>query len=91
MLTIQFSPREELILPRSLGVALGLREGERVDVQPRDGFLWFRRLHSRPVARPLTDLTHIISSSLPIGSVDIEMYMDKHGYEQTDARTDLWQ
>jgi hypothetical protein len=89
MLTIQFSPKEELILPRSLGLALGLREGERVDVQPRDGFLWFRRLPAKLAARPLTDLANIITTSLPVGSVDIEMTMDKHGYEQIDGRATL--
>jgi len=89
MLTIQFSPKEELILPRSLGLALGLREGERMDVQPRDGFLWFRRLPAKPTTRPLTDLANIITTSLPVGSVDIEMIMDKHGYEQIDGRATL--
>ena len=34
---------------------------------------------------PLTDLSRIVSSSLPVNSVDVEVYMDKHGYEQVDG------
>jgi protein-tyrosine phosphatase len=37
----------------------------------------------------LTDLAQIITSSRPVGSVDMEALMDRHGYEQIDGRFDL--
>ncbi len=89
MVTVRFSKREYLILPESLGRTLGLREGDRVEVQRQDNILRFRR---RDVVRspgPLTDLARIVSSSRPVGSVDVERFMDKHGYEQIYGRSDL--
>ncbi len=88
MVTVRFSKSKELILPRSLGESLGLREGDRVQVQRQDDVL---RLHrGSPTAGidstfspgPLTDLAKVISSSHSVGSVNIEQYMNKHGYEQ---------
>ena len=89
MVTVRFSTRQELILPQSLGKALGLHEGDRVEVQPHGDVLCFQRKNRVRFSRPLTDLTKIVSSSRPIGSVDIEKYMDRHGYEQVDARLAL--
>ena len=89
MITVRFSKREELILPESLGHALGLREGDRVEVQRQDNVLRLQRRDMVRSSRPLTDLTRIISSSRPIGSVDVERYMDQHGYEQVYDRSDL--
>ncbi len=89
MVTVRFSKKEYLILPESLGRTLGLREGDRVEVQRQDNILRFRR---RDVVRspgPLTDLARIVSSSRPVGSVDVERFMDKHGYEQIYGRSDL--
>ena len=88
MITIRFSKNKELILPRSLGETLGLREGDRVQVQRQDDVLQLQRrvtTSGRDVTfspGPLTDLAKIISSSRSVGSVNIEQYMDKHGYEQ---------
>lgn len=87
MVTIRFSKREDLILPKTLGEDLGLREGDRVEVRRQDNVLQLQRkekgiLHS---SEPLTDLAKIISSSRPVGSVNIERYMDRHGYEQIHA------
>jgi len=89
MVTIRFSKREELILPESLGRALGLREGDHVEVQRQDNILWFRRRDRIRLPGPLTDLAGIVSSSQPVGSVDVERYMDKHGYEQIYGRSDF--
>jgi len=88
MVTVRFSKKEELILPESLGRALGLREGDRVEVQQQDNTLRFQRRDAVPSPGPLTDLTSIVSSSQPVGSVDVERYMDKHGYEQVYGRSD---
>ncbi len=66
----------ELILPESLGHDLGLREGDRVQVQGQDSVLWLRRRDASS-PEPLTDLSRIISSSLPANSVDVESYMNK--------------
>ena len=87
MVTVRFSKREELILPESLGRDLGLREGDRVEVQRQDNVLWFQRRDVELSSGPLTDLTRIVSSSRPVGSVDVERYMDRHGYEQIYGRS----
>jgi bifunctional DNA-binding transcriptional regulator/antitoxin component of YhaV-PrlF toxin-antitoxin module len=78
MVTVRFSKREELILPESLGRDLGLREGDRVEVQRQDNVLWFQRRDVELSSGPLTDLARIVSSSRPVGSVDVERYMDQH-------------
>ena len=83
MITVRFCKNEELILPETLGRSLGLREGDRVKVRRRDGVL---RIQRHP--GPLTDLARVVSSSLPVGSADVERYMDRHGHEQTDGRSD---
>jgi len=119
MVTVRFSKNKELILPRSLGETLGLREGDRVQIQRQDDVLQLQRRvttsgrdttplafensHSdgTPLAfenshsdgtlppGPLTNLAKIISSSRSVGSVNIEAYMDKHGYEQVYDRVDF--
>ena len=83
MVTIKFSNKQELVLPQWLGETLGLREGDRVEVQQHEDVL---QLRPEPYVSPgpLTDIAHIITSSHPVGSVDIAPYMDKHGYEQLD-------
>lgn len=87
MVTVRFSRKEELILPESLGRVLGLREGDRVEVQRQDNILRFQRRDVVRSSEPLTDLTRIVSSSRPVGSVDVERYMDQHGYEQIHGRS----
>jgi antitoxin component of MazEF toxin-antitoxin module len=89
MITVQFSKGKELVLPESLGHALGLREGDRVQVQRQDSVLWFRRRDTVQPPGPLTDLCRIVSSSLPVNSVDVDAYMDKHGCEQVYGRLGL--
>jgi hypothetical protein len=89
MVTVRFSKGEELILPESLGQVLGLHEGDRVEVQRQDNILRFQRRDVVPSPGPLTDLTRIVSSSRPVGSVDVERYMDQHGYEQVYGRSDF--
>jgi bifunctional DNA-binding transcriptional regulator/antitoxin component of YhaV-PrlF toxin-antitoxin module len=89
MVTIQLSKDEKLILPESLGRSLGLREGDRVEVRRQDDILWLQRKEVSGALGPLTDLARIVSSSRPVGSVDVEKMMDKHGYEQIDERADL--
>jgi len=56
-----------------------------VQVQRQDSNLWFQRRDTVHSPGPLTDLSRIVSSSLPVNSVDVEVYMDKHGYEQVDG------
>ena len=89
MVKIQFSNQNELVLPEPLGRALGFREGDRVEVRRQDNTLCLRRWDPAHLPGPLTDLARIISSSRPPGSVDIDAYMDKHGYEQVDERPNL--
>ncbi len=89
MVTVQLSKRDELILPESLGRTLGLREGDRVEVRRQDNVLWLQRKATVESLGPLTDLARIVSSKRPPGSVDTEMVMDKHGYEQIDGRFGL--
>ena len=89
MVTVQLSKDEKLILPESLGRSLGLREGDRVEVRRQDGVLWLQRKERSDVLGPLTELSKIVSSARPVGSVDVEKLMDKHGYEQIDERSDL--
>ena len=89
MVTVQLSKDEKLILPESLGRSLGLREGDRVEVRRQDSILWLQRKEMSDALGPLTDLSRIVSSSRPVGSVDVEKTMDKHGYEQIDECSDL--
>ena len=89
MVTVQLSKEEKLILPESLGHSLGLREGDRVEVRRQDNVLWFQRKEVLEALGPLTDLSRIVSSSSPVGSVDVEETMVKHGYEQIDGRSHL--
>ena len=89
MVTVRFSKNQELILPESLGKTLGLREGDRVEVQRQDDVLRIQRKKAIRSLGPLTDLARIVSSSRPIGSVDVEKYMDKHGYEQVYGRSGI--
>ena len=72
---------------RTLGGALGLNEGDRVEVSREDNVLCVRRWDPGHVLGPLTDLARIVSSSQPPGSVDVDSFMDKHGYEQLGARS----
>ncbi len=81
---IKFSKKPLLVLPESLGRALGLREGDRVEVQRQDRTLQLSRRTQSQHTGSLTDLARIITSTRPVGSVDIEALMDKHGYEQID-------
>jgi bifunctional DNA-binding transcriptional regulator/antitoxin component of YhaV-PrlF toxin-antitoxin module len=89
MVTVQLSKDEKLILPESLGRSLGLCEGDRVEVRREDGVLWLHRKEMSDALGPLTDLSRIVSSTYPVGSVDVEKIMDKHGYEQFDERSAL--
>jgi bifunctional DNA-binding transcriptional regulator/antitoxin component of YhaV-PrlF toxin-antitoxin module len=89
MVRVQFSNHNELILPDTLGRALGLHEGDRVEVRRQDNTLCLRRCDPAHLLGPLTDLARIISSSRPPGSVDIDALMDKHGYEQVKERPNL--
>jgi hypothetical protein len=86
MITVRFSKEQELVLPESLGRALGLREGDCVEIQPQDHVLRFQRRGTVHSPGPLTDLAQIVISSRPVGSVDVERYLDRHGYEQVDER-----
>ncbi len=86
MVIVKFSDKQELVLPQWLGETLGLCEGDQVDVERHDDVV---RVLLGPTSSEvqvsqgsLTDLAKIISSARPVGSVDIELYMDKHGYEQ---------
>jgi hypothetical protein len=88
MVTVQFSKRKELVLPESLGHALGLCEGDRVEVQRQGSILWFWRRTRERSPGPLTDLTRIVSSSRPVGSVDVDSYMDRcRGRSQSSWRS----
>ncbi len=89
MVTVRFSKSQELILPESLGKTLGLREGDRVQVQRQNDVLRIQRQESLQSPGPLTDLASIVSSSRPVGSMDVEKYMDEHGYEQIYGRSNL--
>jgi bifunctional DNA-binding transcriptional regulator/antitoxin component of YhaV-PrlF toxin-antitoxin module len=88
MVKVQFSKQNELILPEPLGRALGLSEGDRVEVRRQDNVLCFRRWEPDQLPGPLTDLAQIISSSRLPGSVDVDALLDKHGYEQVNERSD---
>jgi antitoxin component of MazEF toxin-antitoxin module len=89
MVTVRFSKSQELILPESLGKTLGLREGDCVEVQREDDVLRIQRKDTVRFSGPLTDLSRIVSSSRPVGSVDVENYVNKRGYEQIDDRSGI--
>ena len=83
MVTVQLSKDEKLILPESLGRSLGLREGDRVEVRRHvaghSDVLWLQHKEMPNALGPLTDLSKIISSSRPVGSVDVEQIVNKCG------------
>jgi hypothetical protein len=89
MVTVLFSKAKELVLPESLGESLGLRNGDQVEVRRQDNILWFQRKESLETVGPLTDLAGFISTTRPVGSVDVKKMMEKRGYEQVDGRLDL--
>ena len=89
MFTVRSSKSQESILSESLGKTLGLHEGDRVEVQRQDDVLRIQRKKAIRSLGPLTDLARIVSSSRPVGSVDVEKYMDKHGYEQVYGRSGI--
>jgi bifunctional DNA-binding transcriptional regulator/antitoxin component of YhaV-PrlF toxin-antitoxin module len=89
MITVRFSKRKELIIPEYLGELLSLHEGDRVEVQCQDDTLQIQRSDDAHYSGQLTDLSKIISFSRPIGSVDVEKYMNRRGYEQLHARSNL--
>ena len=82
MITVRLSKNQELVLPESLGRSLGLQQGDRVQLQRQGKVLQIRRLERVPRPGPLTELANIITSARPVGSVDVERYMNRHGYEQ---------
>ena len=82
MVTVRFSKKEEVVLPEPMGRALGLCDGDRIEIRRQGSMLWFWPKRTTRSPRPLTDLAMIISSSQPIGSVDVKETTDKHGYEQ---------
>jgi YD repeat-containing protein len=89
MVTVRFSKNQELVLPESLGKTSELREGNRVEVQRQDDVLTIERKEAARSPGPLTDLAGIISSSRPVGSADVEKYMDKHGDESVNDRAGI--
>ena len=70
---------EKLILPESLERSLGLREGDFVEVRRQDDVLWLQRREMSDAVGPLTDLSGIVFSSHPVGSVDAEKTTDRRG------------
>jgi hypothetical protein len=72
MITVRFSDRRELILPKSSGNTLGLREGDRIGIQRHNDVLELRCHEGMSSSGPLTERSEIVSSSRPVGSVDAE-------------------
>ena len=84
MIKVRLSEKREIVLPKSLGETLGLEDGDYVEVDRTDDPLQVQRRTERTPG-PLTDLSQIVTSSRPVGSVDVDRVMDKHGYEQSRA------
>ncbi len=98
--TIQISSKPVLTLPKPLSKQLGVREGEKVGVQVRNGGLQIRRNgHKRPPERKstrnglrtrphrvtkLTDLIGAIPGKPGEPKIDFEELMSHHGYEQLE-------
>ena len=94
-LTIQISSEPVLTMPRSLSQQLGVRKGERVSVQVRNGTLRVRKNGRRksPVpsrsqnarrTRRTANLMDWVGSikSKSGETIYVEDYMTHHGYEQ---------
>ena len=91
--TIQISSEPVLTMPRSLSKQLGVRKGERVSVQVRNGTLRVRKNGQRksPVrtrteprgrrAASMLDWAGIIESKSG-KTINVEEYTAHHGYEQ---------
>ncbi|MDE3089414.1 MAG: hypothetical protein KGJ80_08515 [Chloroflexota bacterium] len=98
--TIQISSKPVLTMPRSLSRQLGVRQGEQVSVQVRNGTLRVRKngqrkapvrmnLHSGRRARrtaKLTDLIGAIPAKPGAPKVNIEELMSHHGYDQIEHK-----
>lgn len=95
MVVVKLSQDKEIVLPESLAAALGLREGDHVTVEFQDYVLRLQPdnpssdMPCELTTGSLTDLAKLITSSRPVGSVNVEDYMDKYGYEQFDGSENL--
>jgi len=84
MIKVRLSDKREIVLPKSVGETLGLEDGDYVELDRTDDSLQVQR-RTDGAPGPLTDLSQIVTSTRPIGTVDVERVMDKHGYEQSRA------
>lgn len=96
--TIQVSDKPVLTLPKLLSKQLGVRKGEQVSVQVRNGTLRIRKngqrksplqARSRQVTRKrrtasLMDLVGAIPAKPGAPKVNVEELMSHHGYEQLE-------
>ena len=95
--TIQVSSEPVLTLPKQLSKQLGVRKGDQVSVQVRNGTLRIRKngqrrlpMHARPRQSPRKRRTSSLMDW--VGSIKsksgkticVEDYMTHHGYEQLE-------
>ena len=96
-LTIQISSEPVLTMPRSLSKQLGVRKGERVSVQVRNGTLRVRKngqrkspirsrsQNARSTRRTATLMDWVGSIKSKSGkTINVEEYTAHHGYEQLE-------
>jgi bifunctional DNA-binding transcriptional regulator/antitoxin component of YhaV-PrlF toxin-antitoxin module len=86
MVKVRIYQEDYVSMPESLGRKLGLQDGDQVELIRNGESIALRLCRQLLPPPPLTDLSKIISSSLPPGSVDVETVMDNHGYEQIYGR-----
>ncbi len=97
--TIQISSKPVLTMPRSLSRQLGVRQGEQVSVQVRNGALRVRKNGQRksPVrsrsphkrtrrTTTIMDIVGVISSKPGAPKINVEELMSHHGYEQIEHK-----
>jgi len=95
--TIQISTEPVLTMPRTLGTQLGVRKGQRVSIQVRNGMLRIRKHsarkspdgsrrrlepHQKRTAKLMDWAGYIQGKSGKV--INVEELMSHHGYEQLE-------
>ena len=88
MVTVRVSDETDLQIPRRLSDELSLCDGDQVELVRRGDVVILQRVGSAESTRPLRELSGLVKSSRPPGSVDVSEYMDRRGYEYLSVSQD---
>lgn len=81
MITVKISDESDLLIPREISTELSLSDGDRVEIVRRGDLLILQKVEPAETPRPLRELAGRVKSSRPRGSVDVNGYTTRKGYE----------